>query len=160
VIVVSDTSAIVNLAAVGQLDVLHQLYGTVLIPPAVQSEIAAGGPNAPGAATTSMAWIQTVPVANRSLVASLAGQLDIGEAEAVALALETRADLLLVDERRGRAAATNLGVKVIGLLGVLLEARQKGFVPRLKPVLDDLVSKAGFWMSRALYDSTLRAGGE
>jgi len=107
VIVVSDTSAIVNLAAVGQLDVLHQLYGTVIIPPAVQSEIATGGPNAPGAATTSMAWIQTVPVTNRSLVAELAGQLDLGEAEAVALALETRADLLLPQEsgaRRGQIA--------------------------------------------------------
>jgi predicted nucleic acid-binding protein len=132
----------------------------VLIPSAVRNEILAGGPNAPGAAATSLAWIRTIAVSNRALVASLAGQLDLGEAEAVALAVEQRADLLLVDQRRGRAAATHLGVKVIGLLGTLLEARRNGLLPRLKPVLDDLIAKAGFWISKALYDSTLRAAGE
>ena len=101
-----------------------------------------------------------VAVADRSLVSSLAGQLDMGEAEAVALAVEQRADLLLVDERRGRAVAANLGLKVIGLLGVLLEAKSKGHLPRLRPVLDDLISKAGFWISNALYDSILRAARE
>ena len=159
-IVVSDTSAIINLAAVGQLHLLSQLYGTVLIPRAVRGEIVAGGPNAPGAAATSLAWIQTVAINNQPLASALAGQLDTGEAEAITLAVELRADLLLVDERRGRAVAMNLGVKVIGLLGVLLEARHKGLLPRLKPVLDDLISKAGFWISNPLYLATLRAAGE
>lgn len=160
-IVVSDTSAIINLAAVGQLSLLEQLYGTVLIPPAVRTEITAGGPNAPGAvAVNSLAWIRSVPIANEALVIALSGQLDRGEAEAVALALEQRADLLLVDERRGRSVATNVGLKVVGLLGVLLEAKAKGLLPRLKPVLDDLVSKAGFWISGPLIQATLRAAGE
>ncbi len=159
-IVVSDTSAIINLAAVGQLHLLEQLYGTVLIPSAVWNEIVGGGPEVPGAEAASLAWIRTIAVANHSLVTSLAGQLDLGEAEAIALALEQRADLLLVDERRGRAVATSFGVKVVGLLGVLLEAKRKRLVPSLRPVLDDLISKAGFWISNALYDSTLRAAGE
>ncbi len=159
-IVVSDTSAIISLSAIDQLHLIEQLYGIVLIPAAVRNEIVAAGPTAPGATAASLAWIQTVAVSNRSLVSSLVGQLDIGEAEAVALAVEQHADLLLMDERRGRAIATGLGVKVIGILGVLLEAKGKGLVPRLKPVLDDLTSRAGFWISKALYDSTLRAAGE
>ena len=159
-IVVSDTSAIINLASVGQLHLLEQLYGAVLIPQAVRAEIAAGGLNAPGAAALSLTWVQTLAVNNRTLVTALAGQFDSGEAEAVALALEQRANLLLVDERRGRAVAVNLGVKVIGLLGVLLEAKHKGLLPCLRPVLDDLIARAGFWISNPLYQATLRAAGE
>lgn len=159
-IVVSDTSALISLSAIGQLHLLERLYGTVLIPSSVRNEILAGGPAAPGAAAAALAWIQTVAVSNRAMLSSLAGQLDPGEAEAVALAVEKHADLLLMDERRGRAIATGYGLKVIGILGVLLEAKSKRLLPRLKPVLDDLISKAGFWMSKALYDSTLRAAGE
>ena len=78
----------------------------------------------------------------------------------MALALEQRADLLLVDERRGRAVAVNFGVKVVGIVGVLLEAKHKGLLPRLRPVLDDLMARAGFWISTPLYQATLRAAGE
>jgi predicted nucleic acid-binding protein len=160
-IVVSNTSPIVNLAAVGQLDLLLQLYGKVLIPSAVFHEIAVVGAGQPGATEVqTSSWIETRPVANQSLVAALRIDLDEGEAEAIALAVEVRADLLLLDERRGRAVAARLGIKFIGLLGVLMEAKHQGLIRAVKPVLDDLIARAGFWVSGPLYAQVLQTAGE
>jgi len=66
----------------------------------------------------------------------------------------------LLDERRARQAARNRGLNVVGLIGVLLEAKHKNLLPAIKPVLDDLASKAGFWISSELYKQTLRLAQE
>jgi predicted nucleic acid-binding protein len=66
----------------------------------------------------------------------------------------------LIDERRGRAVASRLGLKFVGLLGTLIEAKQHGLVPAVKPILDDLLTKAGFWISRELYDRVMQTAGE
>jgi predicted nucleic acid-binding protein len=63
----------------------------------------------------------------------------------------------LIDERHARAVATRLGLNVVGVLGVLVEAKHKALVPRLKPVLDDLITRAGFWVSSQLYERVLQA---
>ncbi len=160
-IVVSDTSALINLAAVGQLDLLRQLYGNVLIPTAVRAEILSGGPGAPGVlAVTTLPWVETRTATNALLIGALRQQLDAGEAEAIALASETKADLLLLDERHARQVAANLGVKVAGLIGVLLEAKHRRLLPAVKPVLDALIRQAGFWISHTLYNRTLQVAGE
>lgn len=75
-----------------------------------------------------MDWIKQVPVQNQILVESLKVMLDEGEAEATALAAELGADLLLIDERRGRKMRQRLSVKVLGLVGLLIEAKRKGFL--------------------------------
>ena len=160
-IVVSNTSPITNLAAVGQLAVLQQLYEKVVIPPAVYSELTGMGAGQPGALEVqTLGWIETRPVTDRVLVTALQMELDEGEAEAIALAVELKAGLVLLDERRGRAVASRLGLRFIGLLGVLIEAKQKGGIPAVKPVLDELVVRAGFWVSQRLYARVLRAAGE
>ncbi len=160
-IVVSDTSPIANLAVVGQLDLLRQLYGQVIIPPAVLAEIKRIGPEHSAVrAIETAAWITTQPVVNQTAVASLKLELDEGEAEAIALALELSADLLLVDERKGRMIATRLGLKFIGLLGVLVAAKQGGWLAQVKPVVDDLRHKAGFWISDELYTEVIRFANE
>jgi predicted nucleic acid-binding protein len=161
VIVVSNTSPITNLAAVGQLEVLRQLYDKVLIPQAVYGELTFGGAIQPGGREVqTLQWIEIRQVTDRVLVAALQVELDPGEAEAIALAVELKADLLLLDERRGRAVASRLGLRFVGLLGVLIEGKQKGCIPAVKPILDDLVMKAGFWVSQRLYARVVQAAGE
>ena len=98
-----------------------------------------------------------VPVRNLARVHELSAEIDLGEAEAIVLALERRADLLLVDERRGRRIAAKLGLRATGLLGTLAEAKRRGLVARVKPLLDDLRLRAGFWIGEDLYAEVLTA---
>jgi uncharacterized protein len=160
-IVVSDTSPITNLALIGQLMLLQQLYGIIVIPQAVAEEIAAIIPrlsNTPD--ILHFDWIQIRQVTDKTLVASLQLELDAGEAQAIALAIELKAELLLLDERRGRAIAARLNLNIVGLLGALIEAKHRGLLATVKPLLDDLIAKAGFWISNELYNRVLQAAGE
>lgn len=160
-IIVSDTSPINNLAAINQLHLLHQLYGTVFIPEAVYRELT--DPNFPVAGSTEVQtfdWIQTRSVSNLTLVEALSNELDIGEAEAIALAVEIQADRVLIDERRGRLVASRLNLRYTGLLGILVEAKSQGLIAQIKPLLDALVNDAGFWVAEPLYNSILRTVNE
>ncbi|MBI3538052.1 MAG: DUF3368 domain-containing protein [Chloroflexi bacterium] len=160
-IVVSNTSPIINLAVVGRLDLLRQLYGTTIIPRIVHDEFVSVVKGRDIAIDIeSFDWIETRQVSNQTAVASLQLELDEGEAEAIVLGVELHADLLLLDERKGRAVATRLGLKFIGLLGVLIEAKQKGLIVSIKPILDDLTKKAGFWINSKLYEHVLKIAGE
>jgi hypothetical protein len=107
-----------------------------------------------------LAWIETRAVSNKPLVSSLLLELDPGEAEAIALSMETSANLLLIDERHGRKIAARFGVPVLGLLGVLIQAKREGFIKEAKPILDALISIAGFWISAPLYARVLETAGE
>ena len=160
-IIVSDTSPINNLTEINQLHLLHQLYGTVLIPEAVFQELT--DPSFPVAGATEVQtfdWIQTLTVSDRTLVEAMSNELDIGEAEAIALAVEIQADQVLIDERRGRLVATRLNLRCIGILGILVEAKSQGLIAEVKPLLDALVNEAGFWVAEPLYNSILRLVGE
>ncbi|PSB28727.1 DUF3368 domain-containing protein [Stenomitos frigidus] len=159
-IVVSDTSPISNLAAIGQLILLQQLYGEVIIPTAVYQELLNSGSEDPAVlAVQTLDWIQVRSVTNAGLLQPLQASLDAGEAEAIALALELNANRLLMDERRGRQQATQAGLKVTGLLGILLAAKQQGLVATIQPLLDALITN-GFWIRDELYAETLRLAGE
>ena len=101
-LVISNTSPVINLAAVGQLDLLRHLYGKIVIPQAVYSEIVIVGTGQPGAVEVeTLDWIETRQVRNRTVVTALQLELDEGEAAAIALAAELKADLILLDERKG-----------------------------------------------------------
>lgn len=156
-IIVSDTSPINNLAAINHLHLLHQLYGTVLIPEAVYRELT--DPNFPVAGATEVQtfdWIQTRTVSDRTLVEALSNELDVGEVEAIALAVEIQADQVLIDERRGRLVATRLNLRCTGILGILVEAKSQGLIAEVKPLLDALVNEAGFWVAEPLRNSVLQ----
>jgi uncharacterized protein len=157
VIIVSDTSPINHLAAINQLHLLHQLYKTVIIPEAVYRELT--DPNFPVAGATevqTLDWIQTRAVSDRKLIEALSNELDVGEAEAIALAVEIQADQVLIDERRGRLVAARLNLRYTGILGILVEAKSQGLISEVKPLLDALVNEAGFWVTESLYNSVLR----
>ena len=105
-IVVSDASAPINLARIGELDLLRKLYSEIVVPEAVWQEVVVNGAGQPGAEEISTVdWVKRMLVKNRHLVQALRQDLDAGEAEAIALALESEADLLLMDERLGRESA-------------------------------------------------------
>jgi predicted nucleic acid-binding protein len=150
-----------NLAAAGQLDLLKRLYDKVTVPNMVAQELSAIHTerfHVPSLETLS--WIEVKAVADRYLVSSFLLKLDPGEAEVIALAVEMNADLVLLDERMAREVASRLGLKFIGVIGVLIEAKHRGFILTLKPVLDDMIAKAGFWVSEHLYARVLREAGE
>lgn len=157
-IVISDTSAITNLAAIDQLKLLPLLYGQVIIPEAVYRELVDIDPPAPGSVEVQTAtWLEVKLIANREVVERLQSEvrLDPGESEAIALALEIGADLLLIDERRGRAEADRLGIKITGLLGILVEAKQRNLIVAVKPLMDALIATSEFRVSSAPYHQIL-----
>jgi predicted nucleic acid-binding protein len=159
-IVVSNTSPISNLAAIGQLELLQQLYGNIIIPPAVYQELINSGDAEPATlAVQTLDWIQTQPVSDRVLLETLQTNLDPGEAEAITLAVEINAERLIIDERRGRNEAIQLGLQVTGILGIALAAKQEGLIPLVQPTLDDLRANT-FWIRDALYAEVLRLAGE
>ncbi|MEB3355950.1 MAG: DUF3368 domain-containing protein [Synechococcales bacterium] len=155
-IVVSDTSALSNLAIVDHLWLLEAIYQTVIVPEVVASELAAAS-NPTISAILKLGWIQTRPLNNSQLIDKLQQErgLDAGEAAAIALALQLRADDLLIDERLGRQEAVRLGLSIIGILGILLTAKQRSLIPQVQPVMDALISKAGFRVSPQLYQRVL-----
>jgi len=159
--VVSNASPLINLARIGKIDLLRELYGELLIPEAVWQEVVIEGAGQPGAEEVRTApWIQAREVANKDLVRALRQDLDAGEAEAIALALEIGAELLLMDERLGRETARHLGVRYAGLIGILVEAKRKGLINAIKPHLDTLRDVAGFRVSDTLYIRVLQDEGE
>ncbi len=160
-IVVSNTSPLIALARAGRLDLLQAIHGEIIVPDAVFNEITVAGAGEPGAhevVTTS--WIKRQPALNRQLVNALGLDLDAGEAEAIALAMECQADLILLDERMGRHAAQRMGLKVTGTLGILIAAKDRGLLASVRPLLDALRADAGFWIGDALYDAVVVAAKE
>jgi uncharacterized protein len=105
-------------------------------------------------------WLIVASANDRQRVQALRENLDPGEAEAIVLAIEHGADLLLVDERRGRRAAAAAGLTVTGLLGVVATAKRAGLIALGKPVLDDLIQIARFWIGPDLYAEVLAELGE
>ena len=155
-IIVSDTSALSNLAVVEHLWLLEAIYQTVIIPDVVASELAtASNPAIP--AILKLDWVQTRSLSQSQLANQLQQDrgLDAGEANAITLALELQADDLLIDERLGRQEAVRLGLSIIGILGVLLIAKQRSLILKVRPVMDALSDQAGFRISPQLYQRVL-----
>jgi uncharacterized protein len=158
-IVVSDTSPILSLALIERLELLRDLYGTIVIPQAVRAEIIST--NQGGAREVAQAdWIITRPIDPDMVLKLLLREVDRGEAEAIGLAVQLKADVLLIDERKARHLAAYLELGVVGLLDVLQEAKQRHLITRVKPVLDELIVRAHFRLSHKLYQRTLFTAGE
>jgi hypothetical protein len=159
--IVSNASPLINLARIGKLGLLQELYGELIIPEAVWREVVIEGAGQPGAGEVKASnWIKTRAATNKELQQALEQELDAGEAEAIALAMGIGADLLLMDEHLGREVARHLGVRCTGLIGVLIEAKHKGLIPAVKPPLDSLRGIAGFHINDTLYLRVLQDEGE
>ncbi len=160
-IVISDTSPISNLYQIGRLDLLRQMFGKVLVPPAVDREVRKLSDFSIDISEYLGAeWIETSIPENTGRVAHFLKELDAGESEAIVLAQEKGADYLLIDERLGTKTAIAEGLQTVGLIGVLLKAKEVGLVEKIKPLLDELEEQAGFWISPKLKRHVLRDIGE
>jgi len=161
VIVVADAGPIIHLSQIHLLRLLPTLYEQILVPDLVYREVVAEGDALPGSAELRGAkWIQQVPHdPGASLFQLLRAQLDPGEAAAIWLAMERKAALVLSDDRPARLAAEQLGIAVRGTLGVLVEAKRRGEIPEVAPVLTELRSQ-GVWLSERLIERVLAEVGE
>lgn len=160
-IVVSDTSVISNLFLVGHLDILEKLFISVVIPQKVQMELLAlKGFGIDVTPILTAAFIVVKKPSNQAFVHKLMAELDEGEAQAIALAVEVNADLILMDEMKGRALAEQQGLKITGLLGVLLRAKHRGLIQQIKPIMEQLKSEIGFYISDSLFAQILNLANE
>ncbi len=159
-IVVSDSSPLIHLSQIGRLNLLKEFFGELLIPPAVYREVVVEGRGRPGSREVEEAsWIRVVEIRNKHLKRVLQLLLDEGEAEAIALALEVNASLVLLDDREARLQAKRLGLRVTGTLGILLRAKKLGLIESLREELSKL-KETGFRISKNLEEEILRAAGE
>ncbi len=150
-IVVADTSILLNLGRVGQLELLRLLFGDVVIPPEVAAEFLRLASIAPRFQGLSLPpWLRQQAATIVPAIVRAATGLDSGETAALALAVEIHADAVLLDERRGHEMAVRLGLRTVGVLGILLQAKASGSIPKLSPILDQLERDAGFWIAPAL----------
>ena len=157
-IVVADSSPLIALCRIGRLNLLNDLFGRLFIPDAVWNELTGGDPEKHGVKDILSAnWIERRSVIDASLVCLLRKDLGAGESEAIVLARELEAGVLLMDERRGRTAAKRLGLTCTGLIGVLIEAQRQGIVRHPVAIARELREIAGFWVSMNSWISFVRA---
>lgn len=142
-IVISDTSCLIAFERIDRLDILPGIYGTIYVPPAVDAEFG-----------KQFEWLRVEQLASLGLSRLLNATLGKGESEAIALAVQLES-LLLTDDKQARATAEQLGLHVKGVIGVLIAAKQSGFIAEIKPLIDGLEAN-GFRISRALREEALR----
>jgi hypothetical protein len=156
--VVSNTSPILNLAIIDRLSLLQYQAGAVLIPPAVFEELRVDE-KLPGSIHIRNAlesgWLRIEKLEETSLLHLLRRELDKGEAHAISLALQVKADWILLDEREGRRVAKSLDLKVTGVLGILLRAWHQGNLNSLEDTISELRDKAGFHVSMQIVEEIL-----
>ena len=155
--IVSNSTPLIAFARIGELELLHRLVQYVLVPEAVWNEVIETG-DRPGAAEIRTAtWVEMRAV--RVIPLEIVSLLDRGEVEAIALAEEIAADELLLDERAARAVATARGLKIIGTVGLLARAKQRGMITTIRPFLERMQAQ-GIRYSQRFDEAFLRQLGE
>ena len=155
--VVANTTPIISLATIGRLDILEKLFCKIIIAEAVYNEIKAKQHY--GYHDIDKAFIEVQPIQGYLYRDFLLKELDLGEAETIILAKEINADFVIIDENLGYKIANNVGLTAIRTLSILLKAKEKCHVIRLKPLLDEMIEK-GRWYSNSVYRAFLTQAGE
>jgi uncharacterized protein len=160
-VVVADTSPLTALLHLNQIQLLVDLYQSVYIPTSVASEMKELIPFGYDISFLNDHSNYIIRTPNDvELIKELSTVLDPGEAEAIALAKELKADLLLIDEKIGKEIAGRANIKCKGVIGLLIDAKAAGLIFQLKPLLDDLVSNLKFRISQTIYNLALEKAGE
>jgi predicted nucleic acid-binding protein len=159
-VVISDTSPVRALAHLGHLTWLETLFGQISLPPAVAVELREPPPGLSAVDVHTYPFLNLQAPASQMRVSELLSVLDLGEAEAIALAEELHAEIVLIDERAGREIARDCGFTVLGTLGILMRAKEQGLCLEIRPLLDRLQHEAKFFVSASLRASILKQAGE
>lgn len=144
-LIISDTSCLIALDKINQLDILKALFQEIVTTKEVQEEFGKELPE----------WIQIVEVQNTAKIQELEAVLDKGEASTIALALEKEKSLLIIDEKKGRKVAQSLKIEIIGTLRVIQMAKQQRIITSAQPVIEAL-QKAGFRFSPKIVKMLLK----
>jgi predicted nucleic acid-binding protein len=158
VIIVSNAGPLIALAQIERFGLLRELFGKLYIPQAVYDEVVVIGTGRAGANETEQAvgdWIEVQEVKDLVMVKSLLTKLGKGESEAIALALEAKADMVLLDDYKARATAEFMGLNMTGTVGMLSQAQKKGLISDLRSLLDELRAR-GFRLSDKVYAEILK----
>lgn len=161
-IVVANSSPLISLSAINSLHLLRSLYATIYIPLAVYQEVVVIGKGKAGAKEVAGAlWIRCRHVQSARVVSELMVKthLDEGESEAIVLAQELRANLLIIDDQKARDCARELGISATGTMGILLLGKERGLISSVKALLDELVSM-GVYLDAKTCSRILRKAGE
>jgi len=148
-IIIADTSVLISLSNIDELSLLAKIYKNIVITPEVSAEFGEKLPE----------WITVEEVTDKKKIRLLELELDLGEASAIALAIEEENSLLIIDERKGREIAKRMGLKITGILGVILKAKKEGVLDFIKPIIENLEA-AGFWISPKLKTMVLEKADE
>jgi len=159
-IVVSDTSPVRALIHLNLFSLVEHYFSDIVIPPAVVAELERPITKFVPIAVSSLGKVRVTPPSDLNLIQLLLRELDQGESEAIALAVELHADALLIDESKGRAVAERMGIERIGALGLLARAKRDRLIPKIKPLLDELRDGLGFYVSDSFYAAFIRSAGE
>ena len=154
--IVCNTSPLILLAKIHRLDTLIRLYRQLMIPKAVADEIGnkPGEENDQVQALLKKGTLQLKQVSEK-ILAELPIDLGRGEREAIALVIDSGADLVILDDRQRRIVSRDRGLSVTGTVGVLIEAKERGFIPSLRPEMDRLI-EAGMWINEVFYHRILK----
>jgi len=159
-IVVSDTSPIRALHHLGLLDLAPSLFDIVYVPPAVARDLERQ--------TSRFARLDVKPIHGFQIAAPhhiervrmLQHDLDPGESEAIALAIELSGAVVLIDEAAGRRVAQSMGLRVTGVIGLLIRAKAHGRVAQVRPLIERLRSEIDFFVADQVLREALRSAGE
>jgi predicted nucleic acid-binding protein len=160
-IVVSDTTAISTLLQMGEIELLEKLFSNIVIPQKVFDELLVLSRMGVDVSLLLKAeWLEIRSPGNSPLLSLLNNLLDEGEANAIALAVELKSDLLIMDESEGRQVAGSMNLTYTGLGGVFIRAKAAGLIPSVKKMLDTVAQKTSFYLSEKARTIILRAAGE
>jgi predicted nucleic acid-binding protein len=138
-IIIADTSCLIVLSQTGYLYLLKDIFGTIIVTETVAQEFKDVLPE----------WVLVYNDLNNSMQKLLDSQLDPGESSAIAFAYDQKDSILLIDEKKGRKIALDLGISIIGTIKILIIAKRRGKIASLKNALNDLLN-VGFWVSEKL----------
>jgi predicted nucleic acid-binding protein len=148
-LVIADASVLIIFDKIERLDILRDLYQEILTTPEISGEFQKSLPD----------WIKVKPPGNKKYQKLIENHLDVGEASAIALAMEDKESLIILDDLRARKYAKRLGIKITGTLGVINKAKETGIIEKIKPVIENLIEK-DFRVSKNIIQNLLERNNE